>query len=97
MPCVINIFSYRLLSNGYPWAAEHSMMGRPNSEVTVISDEREQIESIARSRSLPHGLVRRAQIVLRHQRAGPSPWSQSPDREPVAQALAWRGACRIAQ
>ena len=39
-------------------------MGRPNVVVEVSSAEREQLESIARSRSLPHSLVRRAQIVL---------------------------------
>lgn len=39
-------------------------MGRRNSDVTVTENEREQLESIARSRSLPHGLVRRARIVL---------------------------------
>lgn len=39
-------------------------MGRRN-QVIVISDEaREQLEAIARSRSLPHGLVIRANIVL---------------------------------
>lgn len=39
-------------------------MARPNSDVIVTHEEREQLESIARSRSLPHGLVRRARIVL---------------------------------
>jgi len=39
-------------------------MGRPNVVVEVSSEEREQLESIVRSRSLPHSLVRRAQIVL---------------------------------
>lgn len=39
-------------------------MARPNSDVIVTREEREQLESIARSRSLPHGLVRRARIVL---------------------------------
>ena len=33
-------------------------------KVTVTSDERLQLEAIARSRSLSHGLVRRARIVL---------------------------------
>ena len=32
--------------------------------VTVTPEERAQLEAIARSRSLPHGLVRRAQIIL---------------------------------
>ena len=39
-------------------------MGRPNVVVEVSSAEREQLQSIAHSRSLPHSLVRRAQIVL---------------------------------
>lgn len=39
-------------------------MARPNSDVIVTREEREQLESIARSRALPHGLVRRARIVL---------------------------------
>ena len=39
-------------------------MGRPNSAVNLTRDERAQLESVVRSRSLPHGLVRRAQIVL---------------------------------
>ena len=33
-------------------------------EVKVTAEERSQLEAIARSRSLPHGLVRRARIVL---------------------------------
>jgi len=39
-------------------------MPRPNSAVTLTREERLQLEAIARSRSMPHGLVRRAQIVL---------------------------------
>lgn len=39
-------------------------MGRPNQVVQINSEERQQLESIAESRSLPHGLVMRAQIVL---------------------------------
>jgi len=39
-------------------------MARPNSTVVLTREERLQLESIARSRSMPHGLVRRAQIVL---------------------------------
>ena len=39
-------------------------MGRPNTVVTVSAAESEQLGSIARSRSLPHSLVRRARIVL---------------------------------
>ena len=32
--------------------------------VTVTPEEREQLEAISRSRSLPHGIVRRAKIIL---------------------------------
>src|SRR5216683_6539316 len=39
-------------------------MGRPNTVVEVSAAENEQLRSIARSRSLPHSLVRRARIVL---------------------------------
>ena len=38
--------------------------GRPIAPVTLNPDEKNQLLSIARSRSLPHGIVRRAQIVL---------------------------------
>ena len=39
-------------------------MARPNTEITLSEEERTQLEGIVRSRSLPHGLVRRARIVL---------------------------------
>jgi putative transposase len=39
-------------------------MARPNSDVVLTGEEQKQLESIARSRSLPHGVVRRARIVL---------------------------------
>ncbi|MBX3695655.1 MAG: IS630 family transposase [Steroidobacteraceae bacterium] len=39
-------------------------MARSNSAVILTREERQQLESIARSRSMPHGLVRRVQIVL---------------------------------
>src|SRR4030043_624565 len=38
--------------------------GRPKSPITLSKEENEQLISIANSRSLPHGLVRRARIVL---------------------------------
>ena len=39
--------------------------GRPKKQAIVLSsNEREQLQSYARSRSLPHALVRRAKIVL---------------------------------
>lgn len=40
------------------------MVGRPNSKVVLSESERAQLVSISHSRSLPHSLVRRAQIVL---------------------------------
>src|SRR6266436_1314729 len=39
-------------------------MGRPNAALMISQLERSQLRSIVRSRSLPHSLVRRAQIVL---------------------------------
>lgn len=38
--------------------------GRPRHCLELSTEERTQLESIAASRSLPHGLVRRAQMVL---------------------------------
>ena len=39
--------------------------GRPAKELVVSAEDRVQLESIARSQSLPAGLVRRAQMILR--------------------------------
>jgi transposase len=39
-------------------------MGRPNTALMVSAVEREDLNAIVRSRSMPHALVRRAQIVL---------------------------------
>ena len=39
-------------------------MGRPNAALMISPSERAQLRSIVGSRSLPHSLVRRAQIVL---------------------------------
>ena len=38
--------------------------GRPMEPVVLTDDEESQFLSLANSRSLPHGLVQRAQIVL---------------------------------
>jgi len=38
--------------------------GRAKIPLTLSSEEREQLESLVSSRSLPHGLIRRARIVL---------------------------------
>jgi len=40
-------------------------MGRPAKALTVSTEDRLQLESIARSHSLPAGIVKRAQMVLR--------------------------------
>jgi transposase len=40
-------------------------MGRPAVELTVTAQERRQLESMARSQSLPAALSRRAQMILR--------------------------------
>jgi putative transposase len=39
-------------------------MGRPKAELTLSEDERAQLTSLARSRSLPAGLVQRAALIL---------------------------------
>jgi hypothetical protein len=39
-------------------------MGRPNRALIISRAERSQLRSIVRSRSLPHSLARRGQIVL---------------------------------
>jgi putative transposase len=39
-------------------------LGRPKQPIVLLRENREQLMSIARSRSLPHGLVLRAQVVL---------------------------------
>jgi len=39
-------------------------MGRPKAELVLSEEERVQLQSLARARSLPAGLVRRANIVL---------------------------------
>lgn len=38
--------------------------GRPKTPIFLSKEEHEQLKSMVNSRSLPHGLVTRAQIVL---------------------------------
>ena len=38
--------------------------GRPKKPITLSNEDREQLSAIVSSRSLPHGLVRRARIIL---------------------------------
>src|SRR5260370_7096577 len=40
------------------------VMGRPKAVLVLDAELREQLESLANSRSLPAGLVRRAKIIL---------------------------------
>ena len=40
------------------------VMGRPLAPLQLTESYHEQLESLANSRRLPHGLVRRAEIVL---------------------------------
>jgi len=46
--------------------------GRPKPPVILSKEEGEQLRSIANSRSLPHGLVRRARIVLMTAQGAPN-------------------------
>src|SRR6202140_2778619 len=39
-------------------------MGRPKAELVLRTEQREQLEGMANSRSLPAGLVSRARIIL---------------------------------
>ena len=39
-------------------------MGRPKAALVLSAEQREQLESMANSRSLPAGLVIRAKIIL---------------------------------
>lgn len=41
-----------------------STAGRPKQPLNLSDSQREELESVARSRSLPHALVRRAKIIL---------------------------------
>jgi putative transposase len=38
--------------------------GRPKAQLHLSTEERAQLQGVASSRALPHGLVRRVQIVL---------------------------------
>ena len=39
-------------------------MGRPNTALVISESEKSQLQSLVRSRSMPHAVVRRAKIVL---------------------------------
>src|SRR5215468_1746163 len=44
--------------------SEGARMGRPNTALTISDADRAQLRALVRSHSMPHALVRRAQIVL---------------------------------
>src|ERR687891_2378484 len=53
------------IPSGCPRGGDASMaMGRPKAELVLSEEEQAQLEAIARSRSLPAALVRRAAMVL---------------------------------
>ena len=58
--------------------------GRPKAPLTVTDDERIQLSSLARSRTLPHALVARAKLVL---------WSaEGESNSQIAMRLRWTKA-----
>ena len=58
--------------------------GRPKTPLTLTDDERIQLSSLARSRTLPHAVVARAKLVL---------WSsKSESNSQVAARLHWTRA-----
>ena len=54
-------------------------LGRPMPPVDLTDGQREQLQALGASRAFPHGLVRRARIVLLAARAR-SPMNGSPMR-----------------
>jgi putative transposase len=59
-------------------------IGRPKTELVLNEDERLQLSSLARSRSLPHAIVARAKVVL---------WSaQGTSNSEIASRLQWTQA-----
>jgi len=58
--------------------------GRPKVALTLSDDERQQLSGLARSRSLPHGIVARAKVVL---------WSaEGQSNTEIAERLQWTKA-----
>ena len=49
---------------GYLWHLGRRAMGRPKLDLGITAEERRELEAIAGLRSFPHGLVRRAQMIL---------------------------------
>ena len=67
-------------------------MGRPKAEFVLSAEELAQLQSCARSRSLPAALVRRAKIVLAWPKAGPTPQWRSVSRPPTPPWASGAGA-----
>src|SRR5579864_1265234 len=53
-----------MLAHLIRWRRRLRWMGRPNTALVISESEKSELHSIVRSRSMPHSLVRRAQIVL---------------------------------
>ena len=68
-------------------------MGRPKAALVLDAELREQLESLANSRALPAGLVRRAKIILLSASGKDRPGNcaasrdEPEHREPVASAF----------
>lgn len=67
------------------------MLGRPLTPLTLADAEREQLESMSASRSLPHGLVTRARIVLEAARGRANKDTARKLRLDPATVSKWRG------
>ncbi len=52
-------------------------MPRPTVSLELTAEERVDLETIATSRSMPHGLVRRAQLILRQIERFVTDWNQA--------------------
>jgi ribosomal protein L1 len=68
-------------------------MARPGIAIALSEDERSQLQSMSRSRSLPHSLVRRARIVVlaadgaTNAHIAQQCWRQHADRDALEEAF----------
>ena len=91
-----------MLSKEYPWNLEHSVCkGRPAKELKVSMADRAQLESIARSQSLPASIVATCADYLavgrwgeRHRGCASLP-GESPDGVDVAHAIREHGSAGL--
>jgi len=74
--------------------------GRPNAELLLTEEERIQLSSLARSRTLPHAIVVRAKVILRSAEGASN--SEIADRLQSTSAtvgncgvVSWKGARRV--